>query len=208
MQSTHKKSTDKRQKIIEVALILLKTQGDYGLTMRKVASNSGVSLSNVQYYFKNKNDLLKAMADKYFNDCLEQLRGIELVDSNTSANKKNDIDEEKIREFIKPLLTHGWETSEMCQIFREYWAISTRNTDIEAYIEQYYQKMSAIIMDRFSLVSQSNFGLPVAVSLLISFVEGYSITAKSMPTDFDKIVDVLTSIIINILRDKQPPRLF
>ena len=34
-----------------------------------------MSLSNVQYYFKNKDALLKAMADRYFYRCLEDIEG-------------------------------------------------------------------------------------------------------------------------------------
>ena len=62
----------KMQRIINHGLALLKENGDHGLTMRQVAVNAGMSLSNVQYYFSTKNDLLKGMVDTYFQQCEKQ----------------------------------------------------------------------------------------------------------------------------------------
>ena len=59
----------------------MKTEGDHGVTMRKVASSANMSLSNVQYYFKTKDVLLKALADRYFQACLEEIREMPPVES-------------------------------------------------------------------------------------------------------------------------------
>ena len=48
------KKNAKAEKILDVALALLKTDGDYGVTMRQVAAHADMTLSNVQYYFKRQ----------------------------------------------------------------------------------------------------------------------------------------------------------
>ncbi|MEM6891440.1 MAG: TetR/AcrR family transcriptional regulator, partial [Pseudomonadota bacterium] len=65
---------DKELTILDCALDLLKETGDAGLTMRKLADRSGMRLSNVQYYFKSREDVLKAMATRYFAECTAQIR--------------------------------------------------------------------------------------------------------------------------------------
>ncbi|GAL09454.1 hypothetical protein JCM19233_420 [Vibrio astriarenae] len=63
------KKSAKIEKVLDISIELLRQEGDYGVSMRKVATLAEMSLSNVQYYFKTKDDLLKAMADRYFQQC-------------------------------------------------------------------------------------------------------------------------------------------
>ncbi|MCG7962859.1 MAG: TetR/AcrR family transcriptional regulator, partial [Candidatus Thiodiazotropha taylori] len=96
------KKINKPEKIIDHALELLKTKGDHGLTMRQVAQRSEMSLSNAQHYFKNKDELLKAMADRYFGACIEDIRG------QASINVEGNIDAQ-LSEMLVGFLKHGLE---------------------------------------------------------------------------------------------------
>lgn len=40
------------------------------------------------------------------------------------------------------------EVSEMCWIFREYWALATRNAEIEDYLVKYYRRLAAVFKDK------------------------------------------------------------
>lgn len=62
--------TNNQQRILEYALDLLAEHGSHGLTMRKVADRSGISLGNLQYYYKDREKLLMAMIDMYLNKCM------------------------------------------------------------------------------------------------------------------------------------------
>lgn len=182
----------KSEKVLDVALELLKAQGDYGVTMRQVAANASMSLSNVQYYFKNKDELLKAMASRYFGACLEEMRGMEVIECSSSL-------EEDINDLLKGFLSHGLEVSEMCRIFREYWAISTRNSAIDIHIKDYYREMVVLLSNILRPAARSEQGISQAVSIIIPFVEGYSITALSMPESIDVVNKNLTKIVIELL---------
>lgn len=179
------KKSAKIEKILDVAIEILRTEGDFGVTMRKVASTADMSLSNVQYYFKTKDDLLKAMADRYFQQCLDDLKAQPVI--------KNSND---LKPLIAMLLSHVYETSDMCRIFREYWAISTRNESIESYLRSYYSSMVEITKGKLHPLAESDEKLSQAVSILIPFVEGYSVTAKSLPSELETVVELLEEITL------------
>ena len=189
------KKINKPEKIIDCALELLKTQGDHGVTMRQVAQRSEMSLSNAQHYFKNKDELLKAMADRYFGNCIEDIRG------QASITAEGDIYTE-LSEMLMEFLKHGLEVSEMCRIFREYWAIATRNQVIEQYLTDYYKSMIETLSNKLQAVAASPAALEKAVSLIIPYVEGYSITAKALPIDIEEANRMFVTMVVAILSDK------
>lgn len=59
-----KRGRDTSARILEGALDIIVYEGHGALTMRKVAAKLGVSLSNVQRYFKTREDLLAAVIRK------------------------------------------------------------------------------------------------------------------------------------------------
>ena len=189
------KKNAKSEKVIDCALGLLEEQGDHGVTMRQVAQRAEMSLSNVQYYFKNKDALLTALADRYFNQCLVEVREqpVRLSEGNLKA---------ELAAMLRDYLAHGLEISEMCRIFREYWAIATRNEVIEEYLTNYYRQLGDVVAEKLQPVAVSPEALSMSVSVIIPFVEGYTITAPSLPKNIDEMTEQLTTIVIRILKDK------
>ena len=189
------KKNAKTDLIIDTALHILRHEGDYGVTMRKVANEAGMTLSNVQYYFKNKDELLKAMADRYFKSCLDDMRKMDPI-----SNLENPSNE--LHSLLESFLSHGLKLTQMCRIFREYWAISTRNEVINQHIKFYYEEMALILADKLRPISHSDSNVSRAVSIFIPFVEGYSITAHAMPERIDSISKIMTEVILNLLTDE------
>lgn len=52
------RSTETRERLVETALRLFRTDGFHGTTMRRIATETGVSLGNAYYYFDSKDDLV------------------------------------------------------------------------------------------------------------------------------------------------------
>lgn len=179
------RKTAKTEKILDIAIELLRQEGDFGVTMRKVATLAEMSLSNVQYYFKNKDQLLKAVADRYFHQCLNDLNEQPAISN-----------EEQLTEFVTMLLSHGHEVSDMCRIFREYWAISTRNDVIDEYLQNYYRAMAEGVSEILRPLAHDDVSLAQAVSVLIPFVEGYSVTARSLPSRLEVMVINIEKILL------------
>ena len=191
--------TPKTEKVLDAALALLETEGELGLTMRQVAVRAGMSLSNVQYYFKTRDELLKALADRYFAACLVEIRDIAL-------NQSPDTVREDVETLLRTFLQHGMEVTEMCRIFREYWAIATRNSSIEDYIAQYYRDVVVALSDLLRPMAKSERGLSKAVAIFIPYCEGYSITALSMPEDMESVIALLAPLMVTLLEETEAQR--
>ena len=192
------KKNAKSEKVVDCALMLLTEQGDHGLTMRQVAQRADMSLSNVQYYFKNKDALLTAVADRYFNQCLIEVQRQPLQLS--QANLRPEL-----TKMLKEYLAHGLEISEMCRIFREYWAIATRNAAIAEYLTNYYRQLGDAVAQKLQPVANSPEAVSNAVSVIIPFVEGYTITAPSLAKSFEETTEQLTNIVIQQLTGVDSP---
>ncbi|MEM9370772.1 MAG: hypothetical protein AAGA26_06415 [Pseudomonadota bacterium] len=95
-------------------------------------------------------------------------------------------------------LQHGDELSDMCRIFRELWAISSRNDTIRDHMADYYRTLSSLIADFVLGDSANPYFRARMVSLLLPFFEGYSVTASSLPLSTDQVADMLTDIAMPV----------
>jgi AcrR family transcriptional regulator len=59
--STTEKGLGRAQEILQCARTILASEGYAGLSMRRVAAEAGISLSNVQHYYPDKDSLLEAL---------------------------------------------------------------------------------------------------------------------------------------------------
>ncbi len=64
---------DLRNKLITISLEILQEKGLSGLSLRKLAERAGVSRSAPYHHFKDKNDLLAAVAEQGFEVLTRQL---------------------------------------------------------------------------------------------------------------------------------------
>ncbi|MEM9304123.1 MAG: TetR/AcrR family transcriptional regulator [Pseudomonadota bacterium] len=186
--------TSRSEEIVECALALLREHGDHGLTMRQVAKRCGMTLSNVQYYFGNRNDLLTAMADRYFGRCLEDIRQLPPLPPDAAESGG-------LRNMLEGFLAHGLEVSEMCRVFREYWAIATREDAVADYLVRYYRELATILSEKLQPLAASPEALARAVAVIIPYVEGYSITAPAHPIGFKPTCDLFADIVARALRE-------
>ena len=191
MDSTAKRSA-KESMILDVALGILRETGDAGLTMRKIAEGAGMRLSNVQYYFKSRDDVLKAMVARYFDECTREIR--QLTQDNPAPSRRD-----RAHLLILTALRHGDTLSDMCRIFRELWAISSRNAAVREDMTGYYRNFAALIVDFILDGSGGPAAQDRLASLLLPFFEGYSVTASATPLSTESIADMLTDIAIAVI---------
>lgn len=184
--------TPKETLILDCALKLLIETGDAGLTLRKLADAAGMRLSNVQYYFKSRDEVLKAMVAQYFGACIANLE--KLLDESNAKTAR-----ERVRFLALSGLAHGIEISDMCRAFREIWAISSRNEIIDQALMNYYQSY-ADAMARFACPTPTTEAKRHQLaSLLVTFFEGYSITGRALPMTMEQAADMLTDMAMSIV---------
>ena len=117
--STTEKGLGRAHDILHAARTLLAAEGYAGLSMRKVAAETGMSLSNVQHYYQSKDALLEALL-LYTMD-LFQAKMDSISAAMTSATR---IDKflstcDMFLEELSDPVTHA--------IFFELWALASRN---------------------------------------------------------------------------------
>jgi len=186
-----KRKTEHR--IIQSGLNILATQGSHGFTMRKVSTGAGVTLSNLQYHFKNRDALLMGIIDYYLFKCVETGNNAIISLPDKASIKKTDI-----RNLLISLLDNESKHN-LCKTFKEIWAISTRNEIIKKHLDNYYIESALLINKVFGhLISTKRQGKKL-VAVLIPYFEGYSITANALPLPPKQIANLLTDIVWDIL---------
>jgi len=188
-----KSTSDAKLQIILTALSLLKEKGIEGLTMRQVAKKAGKSLGNLQHHFLNKKILLDGMAMYYFEECDNYI-------DNYQRNLKRKSLEEDTKNFILFLLKSSEEVSDMCLIFREMWALSVRDSDIENKLTDYYRHLIKKVAMFWE--SYENHKAEQASIVLLPYLDGYSIQNKAIDIPIDTIAQLLTENICNLFKSE------
>ena len=181
--------------IIQAALEILRDQGDHGLTMRKIASRTGMSLSNVQYYFSTKDVLLAALVEDYLEKCTTLITESIATDEPRSR-------EERVRRFVSIALSNDPAIIEMCAIFRELWAVATRNPDVSMQLDHYYRHYAdslctALFPDVKDKRTRDRLKL-----LLVPYIEGYSVVGEAAGGDINKVSRLLNNAVDALLSQK------
>lgn len=181
-----KKREDKINSIVQNTISLLQEEGAGNLSMRKVAERSVITLSNLQYYYKDKDDLLLATAEYYFKRCEE-----EVIKTWESLKTSEAFPEQKfIREILSVILVE--EDRNDFAMFREIWALSLRNKALGEAVHRYYHKYGVWLVE---LISSFSKHPEKVVTLLLPYVEGYSIMGNALPLDKKATIDLLSGLI-------------
>jgi AcrR family transcriptional regulator len=117
--STTEKGLGRALDILHAARALLAAEGYAGLSMRRVAADVGISLSNVQHYYKSRDALLEALL-LYTMDLFQQkMDGIAAAMTGASPIDRFLSTCDMFLEEITDPVTHA--------IFFELWALASRN---------------------------------------------------------------------------------
>jgi AcrR family transcriptional regulator len=125
---TTEKGFERAHEILYAARELFAAEGYAGLTMRRVAAQVGMSLSNVQHYYQSKDLLIEALLLYTMEVFQKKIDNIANV-----MNEASRIDTflSTVDMFLEELgdpVTHG--------IFFEIWALATRNAFASALMDK------------------------------------------------------------------------
>ena len=182
--------------IIQSAIALLKVYGTEGLTMRKVAAQAEMSLGNLQYHFKDKTALMAGLAEYYFGECTTLLDDYKPTPTDGTA-------EEKLQNLILFLLDHVDHVSDMCRIFREIWALSARDEGIHVQLIGYYKVTIGKLSKLLTQVSGCEKAANNMASLLMPYIEGYSVMFQALPQGKYDTAQMLVKVCCAIYQEAQ-----
>lgn len=158
--------------------------------MRKVAAEANRSLGNVQYHFKDKTALMGGLAEYYFAECMDLLVGY-ARDTEEGADPESGV-----RGLISFYMDHLDHLTDMCRIFRELWALSTRSPELHEQLITYYRMSVEQFADLFAPMGYSSEASARVASLLIPYFEGYSIAGEALPLSKDEMTDLLVRVCL------------
>ena len=159
---TTEKGMERASAIVDAATRLFITAGFVGLSMRAVASDLGMSLSHVQHYYKNKEDLVEALLYRI----LDRYRWA-VVDIQSSL-----AGQPAIEQFCAAidLFLHYVTQQSFAAVFCEIWALSTRHAFAAELLVKVQlrerKQLRALIKPLLPLASREELNLRATLMLL------------------------------------------
>lgn len=92
---------DLRRTLLDEAALLLREEGEAGLSMRRLAARAGVSRTAPYHHFKDKQDLLCAIAEEGFNRYMVVL-----------SQEGSTLSEATLRQFVRDYLDFATNNAE------------------------------------------------------------------------------------------------
>jgi len=182
----HKKE-ERLHKILATTIAILTEQGAEKLSMRMVAKHANISLSNLQYYYKDKDLLFIATVEFYFESCKKELtQAIKLLTENSVPDKDTFLEK------VLSMLLIDSKSSHQTLMFQEIWTLAARNEDLQHAVEAYYKTYCLWMIN---LVSKFCRKPEDVVNFLIPFVEGYTIVHNVIPLTKEKVITMMLRII-------------
>jgi len=129
--ATQEKGLSRLFSILDAAAAVFMESGYAALTMRKVANHAGISIGNLNYYYRTKEDLLRDLLDYVINPYLEEFdRRRELA----GASPEKQL-AAVLRFWIEDL-----NTPETTVFFPELWALANHDEYIAELTDALYAK--------------------------------------------------------------------
>ena len=125
---TTEKGNERMQEILQAARLMFAREGYAGLSMRGLAAALGMSLSNVQHYYKSKDLLIEAMLLYTMNTFQAKIDNIaKTMEQSPRIEHLNSTIDMFLEELSDPV-THG--------VFFEIWALAGRNAFASALMDK------------------------------------------------------------------------
>ena len=105
--------SDKRERLLEAAKVLIYRQGLAQTTLADIAEESGVPLGNVYYYFKTKDDIAAAVVEDYKTGVVDTLRQLDEREADPKQRLVWFI--KRLAAFKEEIADRGCRVGSLCQ---------------------------------------------------------------------------------------------
>jgi len=154
--------------VLDAAAALLAEEGAAGLSTRKIAARAGMHGGNLQYYFRTKQDLVRALLERYIDQSRDRV-GTRMASTGGSAG-------ERLLRGIEEILADQASPAD-CAMFRELWALAAHDAEIAAVVNDFYRRYVAEVA---AMLREAVPGLAAAratrvATTVVAWLEGMSI---------------------------------
>lgn len=154
--------------ILNAAKQILIRDGYSGLTMRAVAGECGLSLSNITYYYRRKSDLLRDLTNRVFDGYAAEFTRIRAASTGDTRKEFESV----LRFIFRDLATR-----ETTVFFPELWALANHEDYAVQAVGELYAAERALLEE---LIARLNPRLPAARVKLLAMHIAASIEGHTM----------------------------
>lgn len=129
--ATQQKGLSRLLSILDAARDIFMEQGYSSLTMRKVAAKANISIGNLNYYYRTKEDLLRDLIDYVIIPYLEEF--------DRAREHAGELPEKQIRAVLK-FWIDDLATPETTAFFPECWALANHNPFVANLMDDMYSR--------------------------------------------------------------------
>lgn len=119
------------EQILKAALAILVDHGYRALTMRRIAAECALKAGNISYYFKSKDDLVRALLDAIMTSYEDAFR---------AAMDEAGRNPEKRMGVLIQLILEDITTKKTTHIFPELWALSNHDPFVKERLYELYTR--------------------------------------------------------------------
>ncbi len=190
------KGQERVLKILQSAQDLMISGGYHNLTLRKVAAGAGISVGNLNYYYSNKQDLLRDLLDTVIAayiaefDNVRQDAGVSLEDQFIAI----------VRFIIDDLGTQA-----TTNFFPELWALANHDEHAAERMDALYTKARLVLNDLIAslnpaLSDQSREQVALFISASMEGLTPFVGYQKPWANDRDAISNIAAISFLNLVR--------
>ena len=85
------READVRARVVQVALRLFRERGRQALNMRRIAQDAGLSTMNLYDYFPSKNEIIRAMWERFFTKCFNKVESAVHAAAASGAHRQIEV---------------------------------------------------------------------------------------------------------------------
>ena len=196
----YRRGDETRSGLLAAAHRVLVTAGYANFSMRRVATEAGVSVGNLQYYFPTKDALTAALLDNVVEDYLLDF------DAMRSTGTPREQFERIIRAVFEDL-----RSPDTTRFFPELWSLSNHEPQLTARVDAMYARYRAVLAE---LVTEINprVGEQQAAQLAVFFsssIEGHTMFVgheKPMEQEIDVYISMAIDSFLHLIRTAGEPQ--
>lgn len=162
------KGQERLAAVLDAATGLLVEEGYAQLSLRKVAARADMRLGNLQYYYRTKQDVIRALLERHLDHALAVFeRRIATAGTDPRAQLLAGTE----------TLIEALDSDASCRLFWELWALAARDRSVAQATRAFYERYVAEVAEALCAVSPS---LRPALAgrraaLVVALLEGLSV---------------------------------
>jgi AcrR family transcriptional regulator len=134
-------SVERKTQILDAAAAVFASKGFHQARMDDIVSESGLSKGAIYWYFKSKNDLVMAIAERFFDQEMGYLADLLSDKSQSVAQRLQRAN----HHFVESTL----HARDLLPLFYEFYALGAREETVRPFFRKYIQGFRAVLVPLF-----------------------------------------------------------